>query len=158
MDYIKEFKECIRDLSENEIVQSMDRYIQHGDVTCLQHCKTVSYRSYLVCKRLKLDYRSAARGGYLHDFFLYDWHIPNSHVGLHGFTHSKISLRNAEKHFELNEVEKDIIVKHMWPLTLKLPKYKESYIVLIVDKYSSLIEILQYRFKGVKLKYSKKTQ
>jgi len=29
----------------------------------------------------------------------------------------------------LNEIEEDIIRKHMWPLTLVPPKYKESFIV-----------------------------
>jgi uncharacterized protein len=28
--------------------------------------------------------------------------------------------------FTLNEIEMDIIEKHMWPLTIKLPKYKET--------------------------------
>ena len=30
--------------------------------------------------------------------------------------------------------EKDIILKHMWPVTFKIPKYKESFIVSFVDK------------------------
>ena len=38
--------------------------------------------------------------------------------------------------------EKDIILKHMWPVTIKLPKYKESYIVSSVDKYCALAESL----------------
>ena len=42
--------------------------------------------------------------------------------------------------YSLNNIEKDIIEKHMWPLTLRLPKYKESYVVLMVDKYCALFE------------------
>ena len=138
----EEYKNCILDLKENKIVRSMDKYIQHGNVTCLEHCEKVSLMSYKVCKKLNLDYKSAARGGLLHDFFLYDWHIAGSHVGLHGFRHSKIALKNAETYFDLNTLEKDIIVKHMWPLTLSFPKYKESYVVMIVDKLCSLQEII----------------
>jgi len=141
------YENCISNLIETEIVQSMDKYIQHGDITCLDHCKNVSLKSYKVCKFLKLDFKSAARGALLHDFFLYDWHIPGSHVGLHGFRHSKISLSNAKKHFELNEKEKDIILTHMWPLTLRPPRFKESFVVSMVDKLCSSKEILYHIYK-----------
>ncbi len=141
------YENCISNLIETEIVQSMDKYIQHGDITCLDHCKNVSLKSYKVCKFLKLDFKSAARGALLHDFFLYDWHIPGSHVGLHGFRHSKISLENAEKHFVLNNKEKDIISSHMWPLTLRPPKYKESFVVTLVDKFCSSKEIVNHMYK-----------
>lgn len=137
---VLEYQDCIKDLIDTDIVQSMSQYIQHGDVTCLDHCKKVSWKSYKISKRLKLDYRSAARGGLLHDFFLYDWHIPGSHVGLHGFRHSKISLENAMKHFDLNHKEKDIILKHMWPLNIVPPRFLESVVVTLVDKYYSSIE------------------
>ena len=46
------------------------------------------------------------------------------------------------KHFELNEVEKDIIVKHMWPLTFIPPKYQESFVVTFADKYVSSKEFI----------------
>ena len=82
----------------------------------------------------------------LHDFFLYDWRnhdIPDlAKEKFHGLEHPKIALENARKNFELNEVEKDIIVKHMWPLTLAIPKYKESYVVTFVDKYVSSKEFI----------------
>jgi len=136
-----EYEKCISDLIQNETVRSMEKYIQHSNVTCLEHSIYVSYSSYLICKGLGLDYQSAARGGLLHDFFLYDWHITKPQNGLHGFTHPGTALKNADEKFSLNEIEKDIIEKHMWPLTLGLPQYKESFIVSFVDKYCSLMEI-----------------
>ena len=36
--------------------------------------------------------------------------------------------------------EKEIIKKHMWPLTFSPPKYLESFIVTIVDKYCAFKE------------------
>ena len=99
-----EYKICIGDLAENEVIGSMDSFIQHGNVTCLQHSIYVSYISYFICRRLGLDYCSAARGGLLHDFFLYDWHIRNSHKGLHGFTHPYTALENANKAITINNI------------------------------------------------------
>lgn len=32
----------------------------------------------------------------------------------------------------------------MWPVTIKFPKYPESYIVTLTDKYSTIAESLHY--------------
>lgn len=139
-----EYLECIADLLTNEAVQSMDKYIQHGTTTTLQHCLMVSYISFKIAKKYDLDYKSTARAGLLHDLFLYDWHKVIEKKPLfkkHGFTHPQVALKNACKYFNLNPIEKDIISKHMWPLTFRhIPKYKESIIVTTVDKYCSTRE------------------
>ncbi|MBS6833741.1 MAG: HD family phosphohydrolase, partial [Clostridiales bacterium] len=85
------------------------------------------------------------------DLFLYDWHQKGSHQGLHGFTHPAAALRNASQICALTEVEQDIIVKHMWPLTLrKVPKYRKSFVVSSADKICALAEMLQiYRLMRV---------
>jgi hypothetical protein len=150
----REYEACILDLIQNEVAYSMENFTQHSNISCLEHCLYVSYSSYKVCKKLGLDYRSAARGGLLHDLFLYDWHVTKPQEGLHGFVHPYIALRNANKHFDLNNREQDIIVKHMWPLTLVFPKYRESFVVAMVDKYCASMEIVKFqnRRKVMKLK------
>ena len=107
----------------------------------------VAYFTYITCKKLKLDYISATRGAMLHDLFLYDWRkkYRNTDIsGLHAFIHPRIALKNACQLFDLNDIEKDVIVKHMWPVTLGFPKYRESYIVTIMDKYSACLETYLY--------------
>lgn len=120
----------------------MKNYTQHGNVSCLEHCINVSYYSFLVCRFFGLDCCSAARGGLLHDLFLYDWH-NNSAVkprkGMHAFVHPSIALQNAEI-FSLNDIEKDIIKKHMWPLTIVPPRCPEALVVSFIDKYCAVIE------------------
>ena len=54
--------------------------------------------------------------------------------------HPKVALKNASIIFNLHEIEKDIIVKHMFPATIAIPKYKESWIVCFVDKVIALNE------------------
>jgi len=149
-----EYENCIGDLVQNDVACSMEHFIQHSDISCLEHCLYVSYNSFRICKKLGLDYRSAARGGLLHDLFLYDWHVTKPAEGLHGFVHPYIALENANKHFDLNSREQDIIVKHMWPMTLVFPKYKESFVVCMVDKYCASMEIVKFgnRKKVLKLK------
>lgn len=141
----KEYIDCIKDLIGNENVQSMKKYIQHGNISCLEHSIFVSYTSYRICKKMGLDFRCAARGGLLHDFFLYDWHTDDPNRGLHGIAHPDIALKNATKFFHLNDLEKDIIRCHMWPLTITPPKYKEAYIVSMADKLCALTETLKLK-------------
>lgn len=138
---IDEFNLIIADLISNETVQKMKNYKQHYDTSCFEHCKNVAFYSYLICKKYHLDYISVARAGMLHDLFLYDWRKKqNGRKGLHAFTHPKTALQNALKLFPLNEKEMDIILKHMWPVTLSFPKYTESYIITFVDKFCAIQE------------------
>lgn len=138
----KRYMESVYDIINSEPFQRMNNYIQHGTTTTLEHCLSVSYTSYKICKYYNFDYISAARGGLLHDLFLYDWHTHRKETGnrFHGFTHPVVALHNAEKYFILNDVEKDIIKKHMWPLTIVPPKTKEGFVVMYADKYCGLIE------------------
>lgn len=139
------FSHCAEELLNSGEVQRMGTFIQHAKVTTLEHSISVAYYSYWMCRRLHVDAdcRSIIRGALLHDFFLYDWHVGNGQKGLHGFTHPKTALANAEVYFPLNDLERDIIVKHMWPLTVIPPKYKESLIVSLSDKFCSVIETLR---------------
>lgn len=139
----REYLACVSEIIEHEDVRSMKRYNQHRGVDCLKHSLNVSIFSYLICRKLGLDYRSAARGGLLHDFFLYDWHVGNPHGGLHAFRHPKTASINADKAFQLNQRERDVIKKHMWPLTLSLPKYPETFVVVLVDKFFCIREVFK---------------
>ena len=139
--------QIVKDIINNETVAEMKKYRQHYDINTFEHCLNVSYISYRICKKLKWDYKSMARGAMLHDLFLYDWRNSKKELnldGYHAFVHPKIALENASKLYDLNDKEKDIIVKHMWPVTLSLPKYKESFVITLVDKYSALQESAQY--------------
>jgi uncharacterized protein len=137
---IRIYRSCVKDMIEHEKVKSMEGFIAHHDVDTLAHSLFVSYWSFIICKKMKMDYRSVARGALLHDFYLYDWHIPDVREGLHGFTHPASSLTNAKKYFKISNMEHDIIIKHMWPLTILPPKYKETYVVILVDKICATLE------------------
>jgi uncharacterized protein len=149
----EEFQEILKDIFENDKVKEMKKYRIHGNTSCYAHCYDVAYFCYLYCKKHNLDYKSATRAAMLHDFYLYDWHVKGNHKGLHGFTHSQTAFDNASKIFELNSLEKDMILTHMWPLTFfKMPMYKESFILTIIDKQCAISE----SFKTLKYKHAKR--
>ena len=137
----KEYMSIISDLIRNQKVIDMRGVRQHFNVNCFDHCLYVSYNTYLICKKLKLDYKSAARAGMLHDLYLYDWRKrENGRKGHHAFTHPNEALRQALSIVSLNDKEIDIIKNHMWPVTITLPKYRETYIITLVDKYFGVAE------------------
>lgn len=138
-----EYLGCILDLMQNERVRSMKNYVQHGGISCLEHCLYVSYSSYRVCRRRGLDSCSAARGALLHDFFLYDWHTENPYGNRHAFEHPRAALRNADRYFALNPLEREIILRHMWPLTLTPPRHPEALVVSLADKYCAFLETVK---------------
>ena len=137
----KEYMNIVKDIISNDLVQQMKLYRQHFNVSCFEHCLYVSYNLYLLCKRYRLDYVSAARAGLLHDLFLYDWRKRvNGRKGLHAFTHPKTAYENAKKIIKLNPKEKDIIMKHMWPVTIAFPRYRETLLMVYVDKCLAIME------------------
>ena len=59
------------------------------------------------------------------------------------------AYKNASKIFDLNDKEKDMIINHMWPVTVNLPKSFEGFILTFVDKYCAMnetFEVLKTRF------------
>jgi len=139
----EEFYECIKDLATHPAVLRMKRHPHHGTTNCYQHCINVAYYNYQWCRVLHLDAHSAARGGMLHDMFLYDWHTHAKCTGdsFHGLTHPAAAHRNAVQFFHLNKIEKDIILNHMWPLTFwRLPRTREGFISTLTDKYCGACE------------------
>lgn len=135
-----------RDIILDPRAQEMKKFTQHGTTSVFEHCVSVAKFSLLMAYflernlHIKVDKTSLVRGALLHDYFLYDWHVADASHRLHGFTHAKAAWRNACRDFNLNEREKDIIVKHMFPLTIVPPKYRESIIVTCADKWCALCE------------------
>ena len=135
-----------RDLIITDEAQRMKGFVQHGTTSVFEHAVSVAKFSLLMADSIekvfkkKVDRRSLVRGALLHDYFLYDWHEKNEFHRLHGFTHPGRALRNAQRDFDLNDIEKDVICKHMFPLTLVPPKHLESFIVCTADKWSAICE------------------
>ena len=59
---------------------------------------------------------------------------------MHGFTHAKEALDNYKKYFGhlMNERIENSILRHMFPLNKIPPKYKEGWLIVLVDKADSM--------------------
>ncbi|MEG0021005.1 MAG: HDIG domain-containing protein, partial [Oscillospiraceae bacterium] len=137
-----EFRDSIDSIINQPKVQEMSRISQHvNGISCLDHCLFVSYMSFAVCKKLGLDANAAARGALLHDLYLCNWDYTDIGHWKRLTIHPQMALENARE-FGLSNLEKDIISKHMWPITLfHIPVHRESAVVNLADKICATAEM-----------------
>ena len=127
---------------EESRLGDIEPFLQHRGTSRLTHCVAVTYYSYFLCKtlRLKCDIDELVTGALLHDYYFYDWRDIENHRKCHAQVHPQAACHNASMDFELTDKEKDIIAKHMFPLTKTPPAYRESAIVCLVDKFCAAYE------------------
>lgn len=123
--------ELAQELSEDGRLKMSRNFTQHGRTSVYDHSVRVAYYSLSLAERLHLDRhrRELVRGALLHDYFLYDWHEKDRSHSLHGFRHPFTALRNAEADFVLSKRERNIILRHMFPLIPLPPSCLEGWIV-----------------------------
>ena len=142
---MKTFDKLIEKTKNDPKILRMKKYTQHGKVSTYDHCLRVARNSYRLCKALKMKVKEEdlVRGAMLHDYFLYDWHDPDPDRPLHGFYHPKAALKNARRDYGVNAREEDIILHHMFPLTLSPPRTKEGLLVCLADKLCAVRETVK---------------
>jgi uncharacterized protein len=145
----KEYLSIVEDILNNDNFLKI-RNSEHHGLSRLDHSLRVSYYSYLMAKRLKLNYVETARAGLLHDFFTNE-ELTEKEYKKYALIHHKKALANANKYFTLTKREKNIIISHMFPLTLfRVPRYMEAWVIGFTDKK---IAIYEYKMtKSVVLK------
>ena len=143
---IIEIETLARDILNIDTVKKLLQYRHHKYSTVFDHSMAVArlsiyYANLLEKLHIKVDRKSLVRGALLHDYFLYDWHTSSK---WHGITHPKIAYMNAIRDFNINNIEANIIKRHMFPLTPIPPTKRESVIVCIADKVCATRELLGF--------------
>ena len=140
------FLTIIRPIVKHYNYKSMKKIMHHKKTSAYRHSLKVAYLSYLFVKKHKcnIDLDKLIKGALLHDYYLYDWHIKEKFHKYHGYKHPKIAYNNAIKDFsDISNLEKDIILHHMFPLTIKPPKSKEAWIVCYCDKKATISDYIK---------------
>lgn len=139
-----EFYKLVKDILINKEFNKL-KDIRHHGITRYDHSLRVAYYTYIVSKKLHLDYVKATKGALLHDFFIDE---VSSMDGLSRLRkHPEFAIINAKKYYDLSPMEEDIIKTHMFPVTFTPPKYLESWLVDIIDDVASVYE-RSYSFKN----------
>ncbi|MEM5948129.1 hypothetical protein WKV44_06205 [Spirochaetia bacterium 38H-sp] len=141
----KEFRKLASEITETEKYRRIKSINHHGK-SIYQHNLKVAWVSYLFARRMNLRLKETVQGALLHDYFFYDWKKWGAKQSSlpHGFSHPTISYKNAKKDFPyIGKIERDIIIRHMWPLTVIPPITREGYLVSFVDKYVAASEFVR---------------
>ena len=131
------FKKCLSEMIENPAIQKLKEIPQHKGSTTYAHCVNVATTAYVLAKKWHwdIDISALVRGAMLHDYYLYDTETMPYSDYRHSLVHPKLAVANAEKLFDLNDKERNIILSHMWPIPgAPLPRSREAWLICIADK------------------------
>ena len=132
-----EFYYLIKDIISTDEYQSMKNIKHHKYTNAYMHSIRVAYLCYLHYLKHpdKYDLNTLLRGALLHDYYLYDWHDKGNPKLRHCFVHPRRSYKNAIRDYKnINKKEKDMILHHMWPVTIIPPHTRCGWLIVRMDK------------------------
>ncbi len=171
--FFDEWFMLVEDILMNDEFQKRKIFPHHHNMSVWDHSILVSFRSFIVAKTFHASEEVCAIAGLLHDFYPWSWiyseeleeldegiylfELRRKKKGLfdlHGFTHANAASINYVKYFpELeNKRVTNAIKRHMFPLNIVPPRYKESLIITIIDKLNSVNELPSIKVVPGKIK------
>ena len=159
--YFDEWFLIVEDILLSKEFQKRKYFIHHHELSVWDHSILVSFKSFIVGKYFNADCRICALAGLLHDFYpqawqyseklekidngnyLLEWNVKKPLFKMHGFVHASEAALNYVKFFPELENKRitNAIKRHMFPLNIIPPRYKEGVIVNCVDKLNSVHEL-----------------
>lgn len=159
-----EYLEVVKIVLDHPEFQKRKTYAHHGEESVYTHSIKVSFLAYRIAKHLPIDETEVALAALLHDFYDKPWQEnkeKKSFFRMHGFVHAHEAYVNAHLYFDelLNNKMDDMILRHMFPLNIRPPRYLGSWVVTISDKIVSLNIFKNptklYRYIGINKKNQK---
>lgn len=157
--YYKDWYRIVRKILKNKEFQKRRLFTHHENESLWTHSIKVSFNSYKYALKHKINERNCAIAGLLHDFYTRAWQdsieleqLEDKYRDrfinpkkekikeMHAFSHPVEALENSRRHFKkyLNKNIENAIISHMFPLSFKLPKYKEAFVITYIDKKVSM--------------------
>ena len=159
--YDSEFIKIINPIVTTEEYKKRKEMMHHENQTVYDHSLKVAYKAYKIAKIFNLNTTNCVIAALLHDFYKKSWISDTTKKKFfqkHGFTHAKEALENSKKYYKnyLNEKIENAILRHMFPLNIIPPKYKEGWVITLSDKIVSITEIKKPSFILMLLGFNKK--
>ena len=135
-----EFNTIVNDILKNDDFIEL-KYENHHGISRLDHSLNVAHLAYNICKKFNVKkYKEITRAALLHDFFKDKDITKRSFV-----SHPRVALKNAAMAFEIDNMQKNIIEAHMFPMSLAIPNNIGSWIVTLSDKVIAIREVTKYK-------------
>ncbi len=159
--FFDEWYQIVEDILRNPEFQKRKLFMHHYNLSVWDHSILVSFKAFMASRYFGASPRICAIAGLLHDFYSQAWistpeleklengryvkalKEPKPWYKMHGFTHAKDASINYVKYFPELEDKKitNCILRHMFPLNIIPPRYKEGFIITAVDKLNSVHEL-----------------
>ncbi len=139
-----EFQHLIHAIVHSDEYQHLKRQRHHLVTSVYDHSLKVAYLLYRHHKRyrLKTDLYELVRGALLHDYYLYD-RQKKTHKR-HLTRHPKKALQNAVIAYpNLTRTERDMIGRHMFPVTLRPPRTAGGWLICFYDKVAAVHDLVK---------------
>ena len=169
--FFDEWYQIVEDILKNPEFQKRKLFMHHHNLTVWDHSILVSFKAYMAGGYFKADRRICAIAGLFHDFYSQAWistpeiealengkytklmKEPKPWYKMHGFTHAKDASINYIKYFPELEDKKitNSILRHMFPLNIIPPRYKEGFIITMIDKLNSVHELPSITYVSKKI-------
>ena len=142
MDINDDYYLIVKDILNSDEFIKRKKYRHHGDISVYEHSLKVSRLSYEIAKKINLALKRQV-------------FTKKPFFKQHGFVHAREALDNSRKFFPqyMNKKVENIILRHMFPLNIVPPKYLESWLITLTDKYVSL-EVVPYLLKKLVRSFS----
>ena len=146
-----EFMDIVTPILENSEFYKRKKWQHHEHSSFYEHSLAVSYLTYKICKKRGWNYKDGAIAGLLHDFYNKPWQEnldeKKPFFKQHGFVHAYEAMKNSYKFFPelMNKRVANIIERHMFPLNIIPPKYKEGWVVTYADKRLSMDVVINIK-------------
>ena len=113
------FDNIAEDIINTDKFNQLKKESHHG-LTRYIHVMRVSKFTYKISKFLHMDYVSATRAALLHDYYTSNDFDNITEIKKLN-KHPMVASKNASQDFELNEIEKNAIEAHMFPMGNTFP-------------------------------------
>lgn len=156
---IRQFIRIARDIIHHDFYRRAKEFTHHGGTnTVYKHCVSVGYRSYVICRLLRMGEartESTVKAALLHDMFGHSFWGNGSNIvntfknnkgfkrisRIHAFYHGEEAVNFTLNYVSLSDEQKDAMIRHMFPLYPLPPKHLEGWILTAADKIVAIDEI-----------------
>ena len=140
----EDFNSLVQDIIDNKRFNKLNKELHHG-ITRYEHSMRVARWTYKITNLLNMKHKKdVTRAALLHDFYINEELVSENGASKLG-EHPSVALKNSKKHFNISSLQADIIKTHMFPCNFDVPKYKESWLVSLIDKAVSTYEMLRFK-------------
>lgn len=146
INYLENHYDGTDKILKNTGYRQLRNISRHRFTNTMDHSIRVACVNLYLSKKIHVSEESAVKIGLFHDFCLVDYYkehhmkMSERHPGIYAFYHPIEAVKNAEGICDLTREEKQAIMSHMFPLSIRIPASRLGWLLTISDKIVAVYE------------------